>query len=160
MQTVTTELHDLIEQYAVHFLLYSEEDLNHKPAPDKWSKKEILGHLCDSALNNLQRFIRGQYYAEPPHIVYHQNEWVALQQYQSYDTKQLVNLWATLNQHLCWVLDHMSEANYGKLVNTGKEEKDLHPLEWLAKDYVSHLKHHLRQITEQDYQGAYRPIEQ
>lgn len=160
MQTVTTELRDLVEQYAVHFLLYSEEDLTYKAAPDRWSKKEVIGHLCDSAQNNLQRFVRGQYYAEPPHIVYHQNEWVELAHYQQYDNKQLVNLWAALNLHIAWVLDHMSVANYGKLVDTGKGEKELHALEWLAKDYVSHLQHHLRQINEQDYRGAYSPIEQ
>lgn len=158
MQNVTSELRELIEQYSVHFLLYNEEDLSLKPAPHKWSKKEILGHLCDSAQNNLQRFIRGQYYAEPPHIVYHQNEWVELAHYQNYDTKQLVNLWATLNQHLCWVLDHMSPDNYSKNCNTGKSEIELHNLQWLAIDYVSHLKHHLRQITEQNYESAYSPV--
>lgn len=31
-----------------------------KPAPGKWSKKEILGHLIDSAANNHQRFVRLQ----------------------------------------------------------------------------------------------------
>ncbi|MFN7117821.1 MAG: DinB family protein [Saprospiraceae bacterium] len=148
MQHLTTELRDLIEQYAVHFLLYSEEDLSYKAAPDRWSKKEIIGHLCDSAQNNLQRFIRGQYYAEPPHIVYHQDEWVDLAQYQQYDVKQLVNLWAALNLHLAWVLDHMAIDNYGKMVDTGKYSAEPHTLEWLAADYVNHLQHHLRQITE------------
>ncbi len=27
---------------------------------DHWSRKEILGHLIDSATNNHQRFVRGQ----------------------------------------------------------------------------------------------------
>ncbi|MDX1941745.1 MAG: DinB family protein [Saprospiraceae bacterium] len=158
MQDLTIELRELIEQYSVHFLLFSEEDLTHKPTPDKWSRKEVIGHLCDSAQNNLQRFVRGQYYAEPPQIVYHQNEWVALQTYQTYDTRALVNLWATLNLHLCWVLDHMNPENYAKTCNTGKDEAELHSLEWLAADYVNHMKHHLKQITDQDYQASYTPI--
>jgi len=34
----------------------SESELAQKPTPEKWSKKEIIGHLIDSGLNNLQRF--------------------------------------------------------------------------------------------------------
>lgn len=158
MQNVTSELRDLVEQYSVHFLFYSEEDLRRKPAPNKWSRKELIGHLCDSAQNNLQRFVRGQYYVEPPHIIYHQEEWVALQAYQDYDSQALINFWAMLNLHICWVLEHMSPANYSKTCNTGKDEPELHELEWLAKDYVGHLKHHLRQIIEQSYTEAYQPI--
>lgn len=148
MQHLTTELRDLIDQYSVHFLLYSAADLSLKPAPDKWSRKEIIGHLCDSAMNNLQRFIRGQYYAESPHIVYHQNEWVALQYYQDYDAQDLINLWATLNRHICWVLDHMAPENYSKMVDTSKNSVESHDLQFLATDYVSHLKHHLHQLAD------------
>lgn len=148
MQNITTELRDLIEQYSVHLLLYSEEELRYKAAPDKWSKKEVIGHLCDSAMNNLQRFVRGQYYAEPPHIIYHQNEWVALQHYQDYEPSALVELWAALNLHICWVLDYISVDRYDKLVDTGKDGVELHDLQFLATDYVSHLKHHLEQCKD------------
>lgn len=146
MQTITTELRTLISTCREQFLTYNDAQLSYKPAPDKWSKKEIIGHLCDSAMNNLQRFVRGQYYAEPPHIVYHQNEWVALQQYQEYEASALVELWAVLNLHLCWVLDHLHPESYGKMVDTGKNGVELHDLQFLATDYVSHLKQHLEQF--------------
>lgn len=147
MKTITTELRALIDQYAVHFLSYTEEELTQKPAPDKWSNKEIIGHLCDSAMNNLQRFIRGQYYVEPPRIIYHQEEWVALQQYQEYDAQDLIHLWATLNRHFCWVLDHIAPENYTKMVDTSKNSVESHDLQFLATDYVAHLKHHLQQAA-------------
>ena len=158
MQHITPELRALTEQYTAYFQALSQEELTHEPAPERWSKKEIIGHLCDSAQNNIQRFIRGQYYAEPPHIVYHQNEWVELAHYQKYDAWQLINLWATLNLHICWILENMNPDNYSKTCNTGKDEAELHTLEWLARDYVSHLKHHLRQMTDQSYTGAYQPV--
>ncbi|MGE7686034.1 hypothetical protein [Peribacillus simplex] len=44
------------------------KELNHRPMPHKWSKKEILGHLCDSALNNMNRFIKIQY-EEQPYVI-------------------------------------------------------------------------------------------
>lgn len=158
MQHITTELRELIEQYSIHFQELSQEELTNKPTPERWSKKELIGHLCDSAQNNIQRFIRGQYYAEPPQIVYHQNEWVELAHYQEYDAWQLINFWATLNLHLCWILDNMNPENYSKICNTGQDEAELHSLEWLAADYVNHMKHHLKQITDQDYQASYTPI--
>ncbi|MBK7872773.1 MAG: DinB family protein [Saprospiraceae bacterium] len=158
MQHITTELRELIEQYSIHFQGLSQEELMHKPSPERWSKKELIGHLCDSAQNNIQRFIRGQYYAEPPQIVYHQDEWVELAHYQEYDAWQLINFWATLNLHLCWILDNMNPENYSKICNTGQDEAELHSLEWLAADYVNHMKHHLKQITDQDYQASYTPI--
>ncbi|MBL8017837.1 MAG: DinB family protein, partial [Ignavibacteria bacterium] len=46
---------------------YKEEQLSAKASPLKWSKKELLGHLCDSAVNNLGRFIRAQFEEEPFH---------------------------------------------------------------------------------------------
>ena len=30
------------------------------PAPGRWAKKEVVGHLIDSAANNHQRFVRAQ----------------------------------------------------------------------------------------------------
>lgn len=46
-----------------------EEKMLLKPSIDKWSKKEILGHLIDSATNNHQRFVRAQFEMNPE-IVY------------------------------------------------------------------------------------------
>jgi hypothetical protein len=54
-----------------------ENEFSFKPAENKWSKKEILGHLIDSASNNHQRFVRAQF-EEHANIFYHQNEWVEI----------------------------------------------------------------------------------
>ena len=81
----------------------SEEEFVFKPVPIQWSKKEILGHLIDSATNNHQRFIRIQYEYEPV-IFYDQNEWNALSNYNHLNTSHLINLWQIYNQHLVEII--------------------------------------------------------
>src|SRR6478736_6524805 len=82
-------------------LLTNIEDSNAslKPSPDKWSKKEILGHLIDSATNNHQRFIRGQF-EDVPTISYDQNQWNRLNHYNEIALTQLIVFWMQYNKHL------------------------------------------------------------
>ncbi len=52
-----------------------------KPVPERWSKQEVLGHLIDSAMNNIRRLVVSQY--EPNQkMIYYQDQWVAAQNYQ------------------------------------------------------------------------------
>jgi hypothetical protein len=37
-----------------------EEKASAPRAPGKWSAKQVMGHLIDSAFNNHQRFVRAQ----------------------------------------------------------------------------------------------------
>ena len=117
-----------------------------KPAPDKWSKKEIVGHLVDSAQNNLQRFVRTQY-EENPRIVYAQDDWVRIQHYQSCDSRALLQLWTALNDHLCNVLVNMPPESYEATCDVGKSAVDKRTLKFLAEDYLVHMRHHVQQIV-------------
>ena len=119
----------------------TEEDFVLKPAPGKWSKKEILGHLVDSIQNNTRRFIVAQY-EEQPHIVYAQDYWVTSAGYQQYNTNDLIALWTLMNKHACVILKNMPNGWEKKECLTGT----LHSIEWLAEDYNKHLLHHLHQI--------------
>lgn len=123
----------------------SEADFTSKPAPGKWSKKEILGHLIDSAANNHQRFIRGQY-LEDPHLFYDQDEWVRLQDYQTEKTEELINFWIIYNRHLVYVISKIPEQNLSRTCK-GRDGKS-HTLNFLIDDYLTHLEHHLAQIVE------------
>ena len=122
----------------------SGEDFNHKPSPNKWSKKELLGHLVDSAFNNLQRFIRAQY-EDIPFIRYDQDAWVNFNNYQQYDRETVLNLWLSMNRHIMHVI---SSADKNKLQRLCKTSMDGEPksIEWLFVDYVKHLHYHLGQI--------------
>jgi hypothetical protein len=121
-------------------------DWESKPAPGKWSNKEIIGHLCDSAMINLQRFVRCTY-EENFKLIYEQDEWVAAQRYQEMDIKNLLELWRLLNLQIARVIDKYPADRLQAQCDNNKNEASLHTVEWLAQDYVAHLQHHLDQIN-------------
>ncbi len=116
-----------------------------KPQPDKWSKKEILGHLIDSAANNHQRFVRGQI-EDIPTIFYQQDQWVSVQVYQTESISVLILLWESYNRHLVHVIQNIIPANLERECR-GKDGTAV-TLAFLIKDYVPHLEHHLKQIVD------------
>jgi hypothetical protein len=146
MQQVIDQLNALVTDYSEKISSFSEEEFSAKPDPTKWSKKEIIGHLVDSAHNNIRRFIKGQYETNP-NIFYHQDKWVAIQNYQHYDTATLIRLWQLLNNHICIILKNMPQEMYERTCNCGQEKEELYRLDFLAKDYVDHHLHHLKQIV-------------
>lgn len=142
MKDVAAELRQIVVEYGNKMSAISDLEFSAKPFSHKWSKKEVVGHLIDSAQNNLRRFICGQYESTPPFIVYNQDFWVESNDYQSMGQRDILELWRLINLRICSVLDRMPAANYSKQCNTG----NLHTLEWLATDYVKHMKHHINQI--------------
>lgn len=147
MKEIAEQIRNTINDAIPRIRSYSDDDFFAKPRPEKWSRSEILGHLADSAQNNLQRFVRAQY-TDVPHIVYAQDDWVKLQQYRDYPREELLTLWMTLNNHLCRVLTVMDPVMQGRTVDTGKEAPEVHDLKFIASDYLAHLKHHLKQIEQ------------
>ena len=73
MKTVVDELRLITHEFVAKMDQISEIEFSAKLAANRWSKKEILGHLIDSAQNNLRRFITCQYESTPPKIVYNQD---------------------------------------------------------------------------------------
>lgn len=122
----------------------SEAEMTKRPAPDKWSKKEILGHLIDSATNNHQRFIRIQF-QDTPYIVYDQNQWVDCNGYQYLNTKHIIGFWELYNRHLLYVIQHIPEDRLQRTCLTNTDTPVT--LGWLIDDYVVHMEHHLHQLV-------------
>ena len=145
MKQTAKELGQLVNEYIPLLKTISEVTMLRKPAPDKWSKKEIIGHLIDSALTNSRRFIVAQY-EEAPKIVYAQVDWVIASAYQSYDTEDLIQLWALLNKHICHILENTPEHLWQRTCMT----QELHTIEWLAADYIKHLKHHMQVVLDME----------
>jgi DinB superfamily len=122
----------------------SDDAVAHKPAPNRWSKKEILGHLIDSAANNHQRFVRAQGTPRLEFPTYEQEFWVATQSYATEPWPDLVNLWLLLNRHLLHVLKAMPSAALShECVIGGRPGVTL---EALAADYLRHVDNHLAQL--------------
>jgi hypothetical protein len=140
------EILSLVNQAMIDFESITEEAWNDKPQPSKWSKKELLGHLIDSASNNIRRLIVGQY-EQGVKIVYHQDEWVLYQNYQGTEIGEVKMLWKLLNHQISRVIENIPEVKLENNCDTGKGKTELHTLTYFIEDYVVHLKYHLNQIT-------------
>jgi len=147
LSTIIENLEKILKDYSGRLNAVKEEAWARKPRPEKWSKRETLGHLVDSAQNNIRRFVVAQYEQEPT-IVYNQDQWVAIANYQDYPTQDLLPLWALLNRHIVRVLANTSEEAGGRKADTCGPEH--YTIEWLAADYCHHLLHHLHQILDLD----------
>ena len=145
MNETIQQLQAIIAKYTPLLKAVKEDAWRIKPLPGKWSKAEELGHLIDSAQNNIRRFIVGQY-EEQPQIVYKQDEWVKITNYQQYPVNDLIDMWMSINKHVCVVLQNISAEKAGRTVLT----QTVHSIEWLAADYNKHLLHHLHHLLELD----------
>jgi hypothetical protein len=141
MLSIAAQLEDLIQQYLGSLYAIDEEEMSYKPSVTKWSKKEIVGHLVDSAQTNIRRLIVSQYENEP-FIKYDQDKWVSASGYQQYQLSDLINLWYLLNKHFVAVMRNTSPEMAQRKCKTD----GTHTLEWIAQDYIKHLTHHLHQV--------------
>lgn len=128
-----------------------------RPAPGKWSPREIIGHLIDSASNNHQRFVRARFQADLVFPGYEQDDWVAAQRYQDADWVDLLTLWAAFNKHLAHVMASTpADVRLTSHARHNLHERAFRPvppdqpatLDYFMADYVGHLRHHLRQIDQ------------
>ena len=145
MQEAIKELEQIIINYQPLLEKIETASFSLKPLPNKWSKKEILGHLIDSAQNNIRRFIAGQY-EDQPHIEYNQDQWVSISHYQQYNENDLVSFWVLINKHILMILKNTSSQAAKRLVR----KQEIHSIEWLAIDYNKHLLHHLHHLLEME----------
>jgi hypothetical protein len=148
IELALTRLDNHINDMAGIFQGYSMEELLHKPAPGKWSKQEVLGHLIDSAINNLKRFTEIQFLPQPYKVIsYRQNELVAINHYQDLPLAHLLDLWKTLNQQISYVVQNIPTEKFNYPVDPQYDNGEMKSLGWIICDYVAHLEHHLRQLT-------------
>jgi hypothetical protein len=112
-------------------------------AAGKWSRKQILGHLVDSAANNHQRFVRGQQGESLDRSGYAQEHWVQSQGWAQRPWPEIVGLWTAYNRHLAHVIARIPEDCSTLACTIGGQPWTLGDI---ARDYVAHLRHHLDQI--------------
>lgn len=158
MTSVGDELRHTIDWTMPLLRGLSNERATHATAPGKWCLKEIIGHLLDSANNNLARFVRLQAVDHLRFEPYAQEEWVRVSGYTEADWHELVELWSRYNLQIARVMDRVPEAiamkprmDHSPLGSTyaALPPDGVPTLDWLMRDYVAHIKHHLRQIDPQ-----------
>jgi DinB superfamily len=107
----------------------------------KWSAKQVIGHLTDSAVNNLGRIVRMQIAPGLKLAGYEQVEWVALQHYSEREWAKVLEVWEALNGQVAWAVAHVVKA---KLATRGEVSGSELTLGFLIEDYIAHMEHHLR----------------
>ena len=147
------ELRDAVNSSAPKLLALGDASAE-RPAPGKWSAREIIGHLVDSATNNYGRIVRGQLQDDLVFPGYAQNEWVRIGRYQEAPWDELVTLWRALNLQLARTMEGTPEkirlsprARHSfEAIGVPLAPGEAATLDHVMRDYVAHLQHHLRQI--------------
>jgi len=152
VESLAVALRERVEATVPRLLGMPESEAAHKPSPDRWSKKEILGHLIDSACNNQQRFVRAQLEGGLSFPGYEQEGWVRCQGYATADWRLLIELWAAYNKHLAEVVARLPVAALSASCQIGGGKPVT--LASLAEDYLRHLDHHLTQLARPVAQDA------
>lgn len=116
--------------------------LNEKQHLDKWSKKEIIGHLVDSAANNHQRFVRAQF-EDKPDISYDQDKWNKYNYYGQINAETIISLWTAYNKQLVELMARIPANHLRRECKLGEKSVTL---AFLISDYVEHMEHHLGQL--------------
>jgi len=157
MRDVVVDLETTVSRAVAALAALGDERSRRHPAPGKWSPREVIGHLIDSASNNHQRFVRAQLQDDLIFPGYDQEAWVRIQRYADAGWDDLVALWAALNGHIARVMAAASE----EAIARPRPFHNLHELAWapipagepatleyFMRDYVGHLRHHLRQVLD------------
>lgn len=155
MQDYSHLLDRIIDHAQAQFKLVDTLSFEHKPSPEKWSKKEILGHLIDSSYNNQRRFLQAVTQQDLIFDGYDQVQWVKSNLYQDRTVEELVQTWSTVNHHMRFLISGLSldvlqrstsQHNFHRICMNRIGEGQASSLAYLIWDYLFHVEHHLAQI--------------
>jgi hypothetical protein len=143
--TLSQSLRETVTDEEPRLRAISEQAAGSIPLTGGWSKKQELGHLIDSAINNHVRFVKAALengYSGPS---YDGDGWVTMAGYDAASWPGLIDLWKSHNQALVRVVDNIPHERFSAHCRVG----DAQPvtLQFLIDDYVLHMRHHLDHMT-------------
>lgn len=155
-----TSAHELLRQ-AVEGALprlsaITEEQSRRPPAPGKWSPRQVVGHLIDSACNNHRRFVVAQTTDDLVFDTYQQDAWVNAAAYAETPWADVVDLWRLYNLQISRIMEGTSPAvrdaprkehNLDRIAFVTVPTERPTTLGYLMRDYVTHLEHHLAEVS-------------
>jgi hypothetical protein len=110
-----------------------------------WTRKQIIGHMLDSAANNRQRFVRAVTEGSYTGPNYAQDAWVAAHGYASQPWATLLRWWEVEHEILISIVDHIPEERLDARCTVGGGAPVT--LRFLIEDYLHHQHWHLKQLV-------------
>ncbi|MGA3212428.1 MAG: DinB family protein [Terriglobales bacterium] len=145
-----------IERELPNLRSLTEERAAIERGPGKWSPKEELGHLIDSAANNHIRFVQSATESEFRGPGYRQDDWVRLHGYRNMQWKQIMDFWFRYNVLLAGLLDRIPDGRLEAPCFIGTNPAVT--LRFVIEDYIFHMQHHIDQLLGREtitpYPGA------
>ena len=154
-QDLSLLLRHKVESESPNLRALTEEAASAPRVAGKWSAKQELGHLIDSAANNHMRFVRAAIGPEYRGPSYQQESWVRQHRYQELTWETLVSFWSQYNLLLAHVVEGIPEDGLVAMCYIGE-----HPpasLRRVIEDYAVHMQHHLDQLLRRERITAYPP---
>jgi|SRR5215470_13343625 len=128
-----------------HSLLQVSEEVADRPwRAGGWTRKQVLGHMIDSAANNHQRFVRAALDGSYTGPFYAQEGWVTSHGYGEMDWSTLLRWWQTYHEILEAVVQRIPDEKLDATCRIGDDGPVT--LRFLIEDYIAHQQHHLAQI--------------
>jgi len=138
-----------------HLIELTNEQAGQDRGPGKWSAKEELGHLIDSAANNHIRFVLATVDGEFRGQGYAQDLWVQAHGYRDLPWKMLVDLWHSYNVLIAHLIERIPEEHLGNRCVIGW---GVLTLGFVMEDYLVHMQHHLDHILSRAVVTPYPPL--
>ena len=160
-QDLATQLRQTIDRELPNLQAVTEQEALLVPgetgpkAEGRWSRKEELGHLIDSAANNHIRFVLATVNTEFRGPGYAQDKWVAAHAYQELPWREIVDFWYRYNNLLAHVIERIPQEHMNNRCVIGW---GVVSLEFVIEDYILHMQHHIDHLLHRDkisrYPGA------
>lgn len=150
-EQISNELDKLIVEWDPRLRELEPQVRDQKTNRQNRTIRQIVGHMADSASNNLHRVIHLQYQSSPfnfPNYATHGNNdrWIAIQHYQEEDWDLLMDLWKATNRHFAWVIRFLAPDKLNRIWLAGDGAEVT--LEDMVVDFPRHFKLHIREIME------------
>ena len=149
--TNNTRMLELMAVWEPRLSALSEDVVSNRRNSQNRNIKQILGHMIDSASNNTHRIIHLQYQSSP--LIFpdyaalgNNDRWIAIQNYQTENWSDLVQLWKYSNRHIIHVINNVNPDKLDNIWLSALDEEV--SLRNMIMGYLSHFELHLNEIEE------------